>query len=342
MPEDSPIHSVADLKGKTISVPFASAAHGMLLRAIKAQGWNPDTDVNIITQSPEVAGSALKAHKIDAHADFVPFAELFPFRGFARKIYDGSQTHAPTFHGTLVDADYAKRYPEMVVAYLRAVIEANQLFAQDPEQYSQLIQKVTGIDAEVNYLFHGPLGLQTRDLTWKPEYRQAMVTAISTLKLLKKTDVDLDVNTFIDDRYIREAFKESGLNYDAALKNTAKQPLVANDAQTGKRITDFRTVTQVWIDGESKVRDYASTQEAFAAVKAAEQGGKKVRVVYVQDRSSGLKLFASQAWYVKDAKGNLSAFLIKEDADNYARRVSGSVVDFAAAKTDATQAVAAR
>ncbi|CAE6828922.1 ABC transporter substrate-binding protein [Paraburkholderia domus] len=342
VPVDSSIRSIADLKGKTISVPFASTSHGMLLRAIKAQGWNPDTDVNIITQSPEVAGSALKAHKIDAHADFVPFAELFPFRGFARKIYDGAQAHAPTFHGTLVDADYAKRYPEVVVAYLRAVIEANQLFAQDPEKYSQLIQKVTGIDAEVNYLFHGPLGLQTRDLTWKPEYRQATVTAIGTLKLLKKTDVDLDVNTFIDDRYIREAFRQSGLNYDAALKNYAKQPLVAHDVQTGKPITDFRSVTQVWLDGEDKVRNYASAQEAFAALNSLEQGGKKARVVYVQDRSSGLKLFASQAWYVKDAKGNISAFLLKEGADSYAKQVDGRVVDFAAAKTDATQAVAAR
>lgn len=342
VPVDSPIRSIADLKGKTISVPFASTSHGMLLRAIKAQGWNPDTDVNIITQSPEVAGSALKAHKIDAHADFVPFAELFPFRGFARKIYDGAQAHAPTFHGTLVDADYAKRYPEVVVAYLRAVIEANQLFAQDPEKYSLLIQKVTGIDAEVNYLFHGPLGLQTRDLTWKPEYRQATVTAINTLKLLKKTDVDLDVNTFIDDRYIREAFKQSGLDYDAALRNYAKQPLVANDAQTGKRIADFHSVTQVWLNGEDKVRSYASTQEAFAALNTLEQGGKKVRVVYVQDRSSGLKLFANQAWYVKDARGNIDAFLLKDSADRYAKQVNGNVVDFAAAKTDATQAVAAR
>lgn len=123
VPINSPVHSIADLKGKTISVPFASTSHGMLLRAIKAQGWNPDTDVNIITQAPEVAGSALKAGKIDAHADFVPFADLFPYRGIARKIYDGAQSHAPTFHGALVDAAYARKYPEIVVAYLRAVIE---------------------------------------------------------------------------------------------------------------------------------------------------------------------------------------------------------------------------
>ncbi|PGR47306.1 nitrate ABC transporter substrate-binding protein, partial [Bacillus cereus] len=82
-------------------------------------------------------------------------------------------------------------------------IEANQLLAAEPEKYSELIAKVTGVDAEVNYLFHGPLGVQTRDLSWKPEYRQAVGTAIDTLKLLKKADRGLDLNTFIDDQYIR-------------------------------------------------------------------------------------------------------------------------------------------
>ncbi|MEM5338333.1 ABC transporter substrate-binding protein [Paraburkholderia azotifigens] len=342
VPENSPLHSIADLKGKTISVPFASTSHGMLLRAIKAQGWNPDTDVNIITQAPEVAGSALKANKIDAHADFVPFADLFPYRGIARKIYDGAQSHAPTYHGALVDAAYAQKYPEVVVAYLRAAIEANQLIAQDPEKYSLLIQKTTGIEAPVDYLYHGPLGIQTRDLTWKPEYRQATATAIDTLKLLKKTDVDLDVNTFIDDRYIREAFKESGLDYNAALKNYAKQPLAANDAATGKPIRDFNDVTQVWLESETKVRNYASPAEGFAALGKIEQSGGKTRAVFVHDHASGLKLFANQAWYVKDAHGAITAFLLKAGADGYAQQVSGSVVDYAAAKTGAAQAVASR
>lgn len=120
VPSASTVQSFADLKGKTISVPFASTAHGLLLRAVKAQGWDPARDVTIITQAPEVAGSALMANKIEAHADFVPFAELFPWRGFARKIYDGSQADAPTMHGSLVDAAYADKHPEIVTAYLRA------------------------------------------------------------------------------------------------------------------------------------------------------------------------------------------------------------------------------
>lgn len=56
-------------------------------------------------------------------------------------------------------------------AYLRASIEADRLITKEREKYSELNE---------------PLALQTRDLTWKPECRQAIATAIDTLRLLKK------------------------------------------------------------------------------------------------------------------------------------------------------------
>ncbi|MFF7709008.1 ABC transporter substrate-binding protein [Pseudomonas sp. NPDC007930] len=329
VPKDSPAQSLADLKGQVISVPFASTAHGMLLRAIAAQGWDPQTDVTIIAQPPEVAGSALQANKVAAHADFVPFAELFESKGFARKIYDGSQAKAPTFHGALVEEDFARQYPEIVVAYLRATIEANQLLAAEPEKYSELIEKVTGIDASVAYLYHGPLGLQTRDLTWKPEYRQAVSTAIDTLKLLKKADRGLNTETFIDDRYIRQAFKAQGLDYNAALANYAAQPLSGKDAGTGKPITDVRHLAQVWVQGEPLVRSYSSAQQALAEVARLKAAGKGIRAVYTQAEGSGIKLLAQQAWFVQGQAGALTAFLLKADATAYAQAHGGEVKDYA-------------
>src|SRR4029453_8673166 len=97
-------------------------------------------------------------------------------------------------------------------------IEADRLFAAEPEKYSELIEKVTGIEAGVNYLYHGPLGLQTRDFTWKTEYRQALKTSIETLKLLGREST-LEADSFVDDSFIRAAFKQSGLNYEARLAN---------------------------------------------------------------------------------------------------------------------------
>ena len=332
VPKDSKVQSLAELKGKTISVPFASTSHGMLLRAIQAQGWDPLKDVTITTQAPEVAGPALQAGKVEAHADFVPFAELFPYRGFARKIFDGSQANAPTFHGSLVDEDYAKKYPEIVVAYLRATLEADRLFAAEPEKYSELIAKVTGVEAEVNYLFHGPLGLQTRDLSWKPEYRQAVKTSVETLRLLKRTDSDIDVNAFIQDGYVRTAFKDAGLDYDKQLKNYARAPLVAKDAATGKPITDISRVAQIWVTGEPLVRHYATPENAFADLNKLEKAGKKARVVYAQDRESGNKLLAADAWFVLGARGAIDAFLLKDQADAWAAKHGGKVADFASVR----------
>lgn len=332
VPTASPVQSLAELKGKTISVPFASTAHGLLLRAVKAQGWDPEKDVTITTQAPEVAGTALQSNQIEAHADFVPFAELFPWRGFARKIYDGSQANGPTFHGALVDAAYAEKYPEIVVAYLQAALEADQLFAAEPEKYSELIAQITGVDAEVNYLFHGPLGLQTRDLTWKPEYRQAVGTSIETLKLLKKADQGLDLNTFVNDSYIKSAFKAAGKDYDASLKDYAQLPLKAKDAITGEEIKDFKRVAQIWVKGEPLVRHYATAENALKALKAIETEGKTARVVYAQDRDTGIKLLGAQAWFVRTDAGEVSAFLLKDQAEKWSKDHGGKVLDFNGAR----------
>ena len=112
--KDSPFYSLADLKGKNVSVPFGSAAHGMMLRALEKNGLPPDF-WSLVSQSPEVGSTNLQEKRIDAHGDFVPFAELLPFKGFARKIYDGAETKTPTFHGVVVRKDFADKYPELVL-----------------------------------------------------------------------------------------------------------------------------------------------------------------------------------------------------------------------------------
>jgi sulfonate transport system substrate-binding protein len=341
VPLQSRIVSLSQLKGRTISVPFASTSHGMLLRAVAAQGWDPEVDVNIITQAPEVAGPALQANKIEAHADFVPFAELFEYRGIARKILDGASTNAPSFHGTLVNADYAKQYPEIVTAYLRAVIEGNRLLSSDPEQFSLLIEKVTGIEAAVDYLYHGPLGLQTRDLTWKPEYRKAVATAIETLKLMGRPSA-LQADSFIDDRFIQAAFKASGLDYAAGLRNYDKLGLEADDAVDGKRIIDFTRVAGIWVKGEPKVRHYASIENAFTDLTKIRQQSKPVRAVYVQDLNQGVMLLAPTAWYAAAQDGKLSAFLQQGAADSYAREHHGRVLTFTEASKDSGSGVIAK
>src|SRR5690606_15885441 len=150
--KDSPYYELADLKGKTVSVPFGSAAHGMMLQAMQERGW-PGNYWNLVSQSPEVGTTNLQEKKIDAHGDFVPFAELLPYRGFARKIFDGVQTKVPTFHGVVVRKAFAEKHPAVVVAYIKALMEANDWVRKDPAHAARKIEEWTKIEKEVAYIF---------------------------------------------------------------------------------------------------------------------------------------------------------------------------------------------
>ena len=165
--KDSPYYDLADLKGKNVSVPFGSAAHGMMQRALEQKGLPPDF-WNLVSQSPEIGSTNLQEKRIDAHADFVPFAELLPFRGFARKIYDGAETKTPTFHGVVVRKDFGEKYPEIVVAYIEALMEANDWMRNNPKLGAEKVEEWTKINKEVVYIFLGPGGIHTLDPTLKP------------------------------------------------------------------------------------------------------------------------------------------------------------------------------
>jgi len=331
VPSDSPVKSLSELKGKKLSVPFGSTAHAMLIRALQDLGWDPNKDVEIVTQTPEVGGSALRAHQVDAHADFVPFGELFPYRGFARKIYDGSSTGITTTHGVQVRSDYAAKYPEVVVAYLKATLEADRLYRADPEGISEQLAKWTGIDAEVYYAFHGPHGIQTRDYSLKPEYVTAIRKAVDALEVLKKVDRRIDVDKYVNDSFIRQAAKEFGYDYDKQLKDYEALAFNAPATDTGKPVTDVGSAGQIWVQGEPKVRLYSSVEATFTALAQLEAAQKTARVTFVHDRVRGNKLFADKVWYVASGK-KLSAFLLEPEAAAWAAKNGGKVLSFADAK----------
>ena len=92
-------------------------------------------------------------------------ANCFRFEDLLARSLTVSRAGATTTHGIQVRSDFAEKYPELVVAYLKATLEADRLIRENPEKLSEDIAKWTGIDAEVVYAFHGPQGIQTRDYT---------------------------------------------------------------------------------------------------------------------------------------------------------------------------------
>ena len=330
VPRTSDVSTLEDLRGVVVSVPFGYAAHGMVLKALQDAGLDPENDLRLISQAPEVGGTSLRTGQIDAHADFVPFGELFPFRGFARKIFDGAQTGVPTLHGIVVRDDFADEHPEIVVAFMKAMLEANQTFRDTPEDISAQIEEWSGIDKEVVYMFLGPSGLQPLDPTIRPVHLEALQNSIATLISLGKVDEAInpeDVDGWVDESFLQTAMDEMGLEYDSVVEAGASYQIEGSDALTDEPITDPTLAAQFWVQGEETVTNFASIENMVGGLDQLLDEGKAADVMFVHDRENGWKLFAENSYYVRDEE-EISAFLLKEDAEAFAASTGGVVKDF--------------
>jgi NitT/TauT family transport system substrate-binding protein len=329
--KDAPYFKIEDLKGKVVSVPFGSAAHGMLLKAFQDRGWAPDT-IKLVSQTPEVGSTNLQERKIDGHANFVPFAELLPHRGFARKIFDGVETKAPTWHGVVVRTDFAEKHPEIVNAYLKALIDATEWIKADPKRAAEKVAEWTGIDKEVVYMFLGPSGIMTMDPTVKP---QLVADAAEDARVLQNLGrmKEFDVKAWVNDSYLRKTYAELGLDYEKAVASLDNYEVTGEDTFCKKPITEPRKAGEIWVEGEG-ITPYSSTACTLGAFRELAKAGKKIAKVYLFDTARQIKMFADQGYFVayKDAGGDaLDAFMLKADAEAHAAKTGGKVINFAAA-----------
>ncbi|MFN3766884.1 MAG: ABC transporter substrate-binding protein [Ectopseudomonas guguanensis] len=89
VPAGSPIHGVADLKGKRVAVAKGSSGHYLLLAALTGAGLKM-SDIQVLYASPVDAQNAFASGRLDAWAVWYPFVGQATSRG-ARRLLDGSQ-----------------------------------------------------------------------------------------------------------------------------------------------------------------------------------------------------------------------------------------------------------
>jgi NitT/TauT family transport system substrate-binding protein len=317
VPVDSDIYAIEDLKGKSVSTPFGSAAWGMLLKAMQDNNITT-AEYELKNQAPAVGAANIAAAKIDAHSDFCPWSEIMEYRGTGRKIFDGSETNIPYLHGIVVRQDFAEKYPEIVVAFIKAVHEAGQWIEADPQAAVEAMEKWTGVEKEVLYLYFSKGGHLTLDPTIKDQWVETIRFDHSVL-VREQLIPPLDVDAFITEDYVRKAYAELGLDYEAE-KAVIVDPAVANAGLP----------LEIW-HARDGIKTYPNLTEFLKAVAAYEATGAKLNATYVYDTETGLKLFGKTAFYVQAGDGTFTAFLRKGEAEAHAAKVGGTVLDFKAA-----------
>lgn len=118
---DSPVKSVADLKGKKIGTALGKA-YSFPIRALQ-NAQLTDTDVQWLTIENNEGRSGLLSGGLDAWATWDPFYASVEADKQARKLVDGDPWY-PNFVTLFGRSDFVDKYPDTVVRFLRAYNKA--------------------------------------------------------------------------------------------------------------------------------------------------------------------------------------------------------------------------
>ena len=149
----------------------------------------------------------------------------------------------------------------------------------------------------------------------------------------------LDINAWVNETYVRQAYKELKLDYDTQKQTLANYDVGGTDPLCKTAITRPKEAGEVWIDGAG-VTAYSSPQCTLAAINKAQAENRKVKVAYLVDRALGIKLFADKAFYALNAtdakKPQIVPFLLKKDAEAHAASIGGRLATYPEALAAAT------
>lgn len=147
VPKDSPIKSVAELKGKRIAVAKGSNANFLLVRVLENAGLKY-SDVEVSYLPPADARAAFESGRVDAWSIWDPFLAAAEKQLQARALADGKGAVAN--HQFYLSArPYAEKYPEIIHILLEEIDKIDQWGKQNPQEVAKFIAPLIGIELPV-------------------------------------------------------------------------------------------------------------------------------------------------------------------------------------------------
>ncbi len=172
----------------------------------------------------------------------------------------------------------------------------------------------TGLPAEVVYLYNGRNGVSTFDTTIKPDQVAALEHDVPFLKSIGVLTDPVDVDEFIDDSLIEEAY---GAKYAAAAESDENPAAITGrDEACDEKVDDPALAGEIWVDGESDTRPVASPECLLRNVNAVEADGDELRAAYLPDAVTGTRWFADRMVWLQDGQ-ELVPFATEESAEEY-------------------------
>ncbi|WP_407316204.1 aliphatic sulfonate ABC transporter substrate-binding protein [Pseudomonas sp. nanlin1] len=198
--KDSPIKTVADLKGKKIAATKGTDPYLFTLRSLQQAGLNKD-DVELVHLQHADGRTALERGDVDAWAGLDPLLAASQLQAGSRLIYRNVDFNS---YGVInVTEKFAKEQPETVVEVLKAYEQARTWAQAHPDELAALLAKESGLPLDV-----AKLQLSRTDFSdAQPGSKQVQALKAAAPILLaeglvrKGVDVDQVVDQLIEPRF---------------------------------------------------------------------------------------------------------------------------------------------
>ncbi len=201
--EDSPIRSVADLKGKTIGINVINGGtQGPFNLLLRRAGLDPERDVKLVEVSFPLAEDALRAGRVDAVNMNQPFATRAETKGGIRKLFQLSQAMPNIVH--ILEAcrkEFVAQHTDLARRYVRDLTAAEKLALGNREQTLKVVSEIMRVPVTVldTYLLKDNDFARPADLAPDFPAIQAMLDVYAETGLVSKR---LDAMQFKDPRVL--------------------------------------------------------------------------------------------------------------------------------------------
>lgn len=202
-----------DLIGKRIAVPFISTTHYSLLSALKHWGIKPG-QLQILNPQPPAIIAAWQRGDIDGAYVWAPAVNALEKEGTV--LTDSAQVGewgAPTLDVWVVRKDFADQHPDIVKAFAKSAIDAQQPYIANPDEWLKQpeniskLARLSGVpEADVPGLVKGNIYLtaaqQAQELSG-PVNKAIIDTAKFLKEQGKVPAAGSDYSQYVTDRFVQ-------------------------------------------------------------------------------------------------------------------------------------------
>ena len=144
VPHNSPLKTVADLKGKKVALNRGSNVHYLLVKALEKAGL-AYTDIQPLFLAPADARAAFERGSLDAWVIWDPFQAAAEVQLKARVLTDGSGLVA-NHQFFLASRSYAQKNPKIVSIVLDELDQVDQWSSKNLKEVAGILAAQTGLD----------------------------------------------------------------------------------------------------------------------------------------------------------------------------------------------------